>query len=169
MKQIYRLYGIPCHIHSSSLLKAFSLTLLLLQTITSHAQVNAYARVTAINTARTQLTIDNRDENYHTFTVNQQVIVLQMQDNVIGTNTNNNANFGNLGAIAAAGNYEVATISAVNGGRTRITLTTALSNSKTHRCPSFNLSTRQTLPAQTPLRYQLHQRYQLLNSLTTHT
>jgi hypothetical protein len=131
MKQIYRLYGIPCHIHSSSLLKAFSLTLLLLQTITSHAQVNAYARVTAINTARTQLTIDNRNETYHSFTVNEKVVVLQMQENVIGSNVGNTTTFGNLSAIANAGFYEAGTISAVNTGRTIITLTAALPNTFT--------------------------------------
>jgi hypothetical protein len=131
MKQIYRLYGIPCHINSLSLLKVFSLTLFLLQNVTSHAQVNAYARVTGINGAKTQLTIDNLNEVGHTFVAGQQVIVLQMQDDVIGSNTNNDASFGNMGAITNAGNYEVATISAINGGRTRITLTAALSKTFT--------------------------------------
>jgi hypothetical protein len=132
MKQIYRLYGIPCHINSILLLKAFSLTLLLLlQTVTSHAQVNAYARVTAINTAKTRLTIDNLIETYHTFVAGEQVIVLQMQDDVIGSNTSDNADFGKLSAIVNAGNYEVAVISSINGGRTRITLTEALSKTFT--------------------------------------
>jgi hypothetical protein len=123
MKQIYRLYGIPLRIECSTFLIALFISLLL--SATSQAQVNSYARVTGINTGKTQLTIDNRDETYHTFTVGEEVIVIQMQDNVIGT-TSNNSGFGNLSAISNAGFYEVAVISAINTGRTRITLTAAL-------------------------------------------
>src|SRR6185503_12514282 len=123
MKQIYRLYGVPCRITSTPLLFFFSLSfLILLLGGTSHAQVNAYAKVTAIDATRTQLTIANLNETHHTFTANEEVIVMQMQDNVIGTNTNNDANFGNLGAIADAGNYEIGVINSINPGRTVITL-----------------------------------------------
>lgn len=128
MKQIYRLYGIPLRIENSVFLFALFISLLL--TMTSQAQVNSYARVTGINTAKTQLTIDNRNETWHSFTVGEEVIVLQMQDNVIG-NTSNNAGFGNLSAINNAGFYEVAVISAINAGRTRITLTDALNQNFT--------------------------------------
>ncbi|OQP64308.1 hypothetical protein A3860_20255 [Niastella vici] len=131
MKQIYRLYGIPRRIQSTTLLTALSFSLCLLLTATSQAQVNAYARVTAINTARTQLTIDNLNETYHTFAANERVIVLQMQDNVIGTNTSNNASFGNLSAISNAGFYYMGVISAINTGRTIITLTAAMPNTFT--------------------------------------
>ncbi|THU34170.1 T9SS type A sorting domain-containing protein [Niastella caeni] len=127
MKQIYRLYGIPNRILCIPFLIALSLSLVLLIPVTAHAQVNSYARVTAINGTKTQLTISNRNETYHTFTVGEEVIVMQMQDTVIGTNTANNANFGNLSAIANAGFYEIAVISAINGGRTTITLSAPLS------------------------------------------
>lgn len=131
MKQIYRLYGIPCRILFKQLHTALSLILFLSITTTSHAQVNSYAKVTAINGAKTVLTISNRNETYHTFTAGEQVIVMQMQENVIGSNTSNTASFGTLSAIANAGFYEIATISAINGGRTTITLTTALTKTFT--------------------------------------
>jgi hypothetical protein len=129
MKQIYRLYGIPLRIENSAFLIALLISLLL--SASGLAQVNSYARVTAINTGKTQLTIDNRDETYHTFTVGEEVIVIQMQDNVIGANTANNSGFGSLSAINNAGFYEVAVISAINAGRTRITLTEALNQNFT--------------------------------------
>ena len=104
----------------------------LLVNIHSFGQViyNAYARVTAV-TSSTLLTVSNPNETNHTFTVGGQVIVMQMQDNVIGTNTTNATTFGNLGAIANAGSYEVRTISVVNrsaGTATSIGLSSALSN-----------------------------------------
>ena len=131
MKQIYRLYGIPCRILFKPLLLALPLISFLSITTTSHAQVNSYAKVTAINAAKTILTISNRNETYHTFTAGEQVIVMQMQEDVIGTNTSNNSDFGKLSAIANAGIYEIGTISAINGGRTTITLTAALTRSFT--------------------------------------
>jgi hypothetical protein len=75
----------------------------------TRAQVNAYARVTGINAAKTILTISNLDQSHGSFGAGREVIVLQMQDNVIG-NTNNNSSFGSLGAIGQAGLFEVATI-----------------------------------------------------------
>lgn len=90
---------------------------------------NAYAKVSALTA--TQLTVTNVNQVNHTFNVGEQVIVMQMQDDVIGTNTTNIASFGNLGSIAQAGIYEVATISAVNlsvGTPTSIVLSTALVN-----------------------------------------
>jgi len=132
MKQIYRLYGIPSRIQCTTFLTALLLSLFcILLTATSQAQVNAYARVTAINAARTQLTIDNLNETYHTFAANEKVIVLQMQDNVIGTNTSNNSSFGNLSAISNTGFYYQGAISAINAGRTIITLKTAMPNTFT--------------------------------------
>lgn len=123
MKQIYRLYGIPSRIHCTTCLIALTLSLL---TATGFAQVNSYAKVTAITTSsgRSALTISNLNQSYHTFAAGEQVIVIQMQDNVIGNNTNNNASFGNLSTIANAGFYQVATIYAVTA--TTMTLTTVL-------------------------------------------
>ncbi len=72
--------------------------------------VNAYAQVTAIN--GTTLTLANINEQFHSFIVNEKVMIMQMQDNVIGNNTNNNINFGELANINSAGLYEISTIQA---------------------------------------------------------
>ena len=93
----------------------------------ANAQVNAYARVTAISGAT--LTLSNANTSFHTFAAGAQVIVMQMQDDVIGANTTNASSFGALSAIANAGLYEVATISSVTltaGLPTSMALTTAL-------------------------------------------
>lgn len=92
--------------------------------------VNAYARVTAVSNSSV-LTVSNVNQTNHTFTIGQKVIVMQMQDNVIGTNTGNNVNFGNLSAIGNAGIYEIRTIlsrSPASGNPTSITLSQPLSN-----------------------------------------
>src|SRR5688572_9037280 len=94
----------------------------------THAQVNAYARVTLI--ASTALSVSSVNETYDNFTAGNQVLIIQMQDNVIGSNTNNDANFGNLSTVASAGMYEVAIISSVQrtaGVPTQITLNSPLS------------------------------------------
>ncbi len=72
--------------------------------------INAYAQVTAIN--GNMLTVANLNETFHSFLIGEKVIIMQMQDNVIGINTNNNANFGNLDNIQSAGLYEITTIQA---------------------------------------------------------
>ncbi|GIV43380.1 MAG: hypothetical protein KatS3mg035_0503 [Bacteroidia bacterium] len=83
----------------------------LLPTTLVYCQViNAYAQVTAINGST--LTLANLNEQFHSFNVGEKVIIMQMQDNVIGTNTNNDANFGSLANIQSAGLYEIATIQA---------------------------------------------------------
>jgi len=97
-----------------------------------NAQViyNAYARVTSI-TSQTLLAVSNVNETNHTFVVGEQVIVMQMQDDVIGTNTTNTSSFGNLSAIASAGLYEIRTVTVVNrsaGTPTTIGLSSALVN-----------------------------------------
>lgn len=76
-----------------------------------NAQVNAYARVTSISS--TTINVSNPNETYGTFTSGNQVIVMQMQDNVIGSNTSDNSNFGNLSSISSTGMYEAAVISSV--------------------------------------------------------
>ncbi len=70
--------------------------------------INAYAQVTAIS--GTTLTLASVNETYHTFNVGEKAILIQMQDDVIGTNTADNASFGDLAAIGSAGKYEVVTI-----------------------------------------------------------
>lgn len=81
------------------------LTLLYSQTLNS--QVNGYAEVTAINGL--SFAIGNDNESNDAFVAGEQVIIMQIQDNVIG-NTSNSANFGNLGSISSAGLYEIRVI-----------------------------------------------------------
>lgn len=91
--------------------------------------LNAYAKVSAINVGATTLTVTNVNETSHTFTVGGDVIIMQMQDNCIGTNTTNASTFGDLGTIANAGRYEIRKIVSrlpATGTPTSITLDFAL-------------------------------------------
>lgn len=95
----------------------------------SQSIVNAYAKVTAVNGSRTVLTLSNVDQTNHTFSVGSKVVVMQMQANVIGSDTSDNSSFGTLSNIGNAGRYEFATISSLtpsSGTPTSITLTTSL-------------------------------------------
>ncbi|HSC38797.1 MAG TPA: hypothetical protein VLD19_13030, partial [Chitinophagaceae bacterium] len=108
------------------------LLLLLFVVSTGQAQVNAYARVTAIS--GTTLSVSNVNTTYHTFAAGNQVIIMQMQDDVIGSNTTNASGFGSLSTIANAGLYEVATISSitfVSGVPTAVVLSAALKRTYT--------------------------------------
>ncbi len=83
-------------------------------------QVNGYAKVTAIS--GTTLTLSNADETFDGFVVGEQVVIMQMQDNVIG-DVSNSASFGDLGAISSVGLYELVEIAAVSASPvTSITL-----------------------------------------------
>ena len=93
------------------------------------AQVNGHAKVT--NVSGTVLTVSNVNESFDTFEVGEEVIVMQMQDDVIGSNTGDNSSFGDLSSIAAAGLFEVGTISSVTesgGVPVSITLSSSLAN-----------------------------------------
>lgn len=75
-----------------------------------HAQiVNGYANVTAISGIT--LTVASVDETAHTFEDGAQVVLMQMQDNCIGSNTTNVSTFGDLSSIQSAGLYEIFQIS----------------------------------------------------------
>lgn len=92
--------------------------------------INAYARAGSV-TGGSVINVANVNEANHTFTVGGKVIVMQMQDNVIGTNTTNVVAFGDLSNIANAGRYEVAYIasrSPASGTPTTITLAAPLAN-----------------------------------------
>jgi len=82
-------------------------------TISKATPINAYAKVTAISGS--VLTLSNINQTYHTFAAGEQVILIQMQDNVIGSNTANNSSFGTLSSIGSAGLYYVFTISSISG------------------------------------------------------
>ncbi|MDW8296934.1 MAG: hypothetical protein RMJ97_08625, partial [Raineya sp.] len=113
----------------------FSITLLLVSFFVfcskSYAQVvNGYARVT--NIAGNQVTISTAageiNETADTFDNGDLIIIMQMQDNVIGS-TANDATFGNLGSIQSAGLYEIRQIvSQVSGPPRVLTLDAAPSN-----------------------------------------
>jgi hypothetical protein len=110
-------------------MKNFLTLLILLSVLSVKAQVNGYAKVTAV--AGPALTISVSNETYDQFNNGDKVLVMQMQDDVIGSNTSNNSNFGNLSTIANAGKYELATIQTVyrtSGLPTLITLNAPLAN-----------------------------------------
>ena len=93
------------------------------------AQINAYAKVSSITS--TTLTVSIANESYATFSAGMHVIVMQMQDNVIGTNTSDNSTFGNLSTLASAGMYEEAIIASVQrtaGNLSQITVNSPLAN-----------------------------------------
>jgi hypothetical protein len=98
------------------------LVLFLLITLPSlvRAQINAYAKVTAISGAT--LTLSNINQSYDNFGTGKQVILLQMQDNVIGSYANNST-FGTIGAISGAGFYEVMTVSSFSGSTMTLSAT----------------------------------------------
>src|SRR5579859_1582265 len=80
---------------------------------TAQAPINAYARVT--NISGTTLTLSNINQTYHTFAAGENIVIIQMQDTVIGADTANNTSFGTIGSIAHAGVYQPATISSIVG------------------------------------------------------
>ncbi len=92
----------------------------------STAQVNGFAKVTAIS--GNVLTLSNANQSFGSFAAGQQVIVIQMQGASI-SQTANVSGFGTLNSLNSAGLYEIATVSAVNGGVTSMTLSAALTNS----------------------------------------
>lgn len=70
--------------------------------------VNSYASVAALNGA--QVSLASVDEGGDTFEDGEEVIILQVQDDVLGPNINDNASFGMLSAISNAGTFEIRTI-----------------------------------------------------------
>ncbi len=97
----------------------------MLGVLAAEAQVNAYAAVTAIT--GDQLALGVHNETYHSFNDGEYVVIIQMQDDVIGS-TANDATFGSLGSIANAGGYvigKIATVVRSGGVPTSITLENA--------------------------------------------
>ncbi|GAB5538962.1 MAG: hypothetical protein Salg2KO_10650 [Salibacteraceae bacterium] len=92
--------------------------------------INGYARVSSI-VGDSVFSVVNVNETGDSFEDGDAVIVMQMQDSVIGANTGNNASFGGLSSIQSAGLYEVRYISShveSAGVPTSITLTTPTTN-----------------------------------------
>lgn len=88
------------------MLTMFSMTLF------GQLQVNGYAKVDLI--AGTTLNCSYLDETYDSFEAGDIIMVYQVQDNVLGGNTGNNATFGNVSNIKNAGVIEFAEISNVS-------------------------------------------------------
>lgn len=78
--------------------------------------INGYARVTAIN--GNDFTVSNLDQTGDNFEVGQLVVIMQMQDDVIGSNTANDTSFGLLSNIQNTGIYELAAVDAIDGNST---------------------------------------------------
>lgn len=87
------------------------------------AVINGYARITGVS--GTVLTVGNVDETAAQFVVGKSIILMQMQDDVIGGNTGNNSDFGNIDDLQQAGKYIVRTITAVtrNGSNVLTSIT----------------------------------------------
>lgn len=98
------------------LIKKAIILCLFLISLNGIAQINGYAKVTSIS--GTTFTLSNVNQTYHSFAVGNELIVMQMQGDVIGTNTGDNSSFGNLSAIGSTGLYEVAVITAIDGNTT---------------------------------------------------
>jgi hypothetical protein len=112
-----------------NLLIPFLWSFLLMNAATLEAQVNGYARVD--NISGQTLSLTDVDESADNFEDGEQLIIMQMQDDVLG-NTTNSSDFGDLGSIGSAGLWEVRTIdshSESGGDPTSITLRNPLNNS----------------------------------------
>lgn len=81
------------------------IVLLTISTIIRAQNVNGYCNVTAI--AGNTFTVDNADETFDTFEDGDFIVIMQMQDDVIGANITNVATFGDVAAIRSAGLYEI--------------------------------------------------------------
>lgn len=117
----------------------FAFILSLFCSFTANGQIiNSYAKITAV--AGTTITLSGTaaevNETAGAFTVGDRIIVMQMQDNVIGS-TANDATFGDIGTIASAGLYEISTITARTG--TSITLATLANTFNTGANSSLQL------------------------------
>lgn len=85
--------------------------------------INTYTPVSAINVAKTQLTVGSITG----FSANDKILVVQMKGaSIDNTTPATNANFGAITAYNSAGLYEIANVSSVSG--TLVTLSAALIN-----------------------------------------
>ncbi|MFO0435129.1 MAG: hypothetical protein ACK5ZT_07775 [Sphingobacteriaceae bacterium] len=113
--------------------KFILILLIFIQFLTVRSQVvyNAYAKVT--NISGTTMTVTNLTEpTSFSFAASEEFIIMQMQDDVIGANTNTAVStFGDVGSIGSAGYYEVKTISSItrSGATATVTFSGALVNS----------------------------------------
>lgn len=91
--------------------------------------INGYAKVTSI--ASGTLTLSNVNETADSFEDGEYIVIMQMQDDVIGSNTLDNSSFGDLSSIQNAGRYEIRQIAShteTAGVPTTITISGSLVN-----------------------------------------
>jgi hypothetical protein len=91
----------------------FTLSFILFFGLTSLSQINAYAKVSLIS--GNSISVSNVNQAFHTFIVGEKIIIMQMQDDIIGANTNDDLNFGDISTISSAGLYEVRQIQSIGG------------------------------------------------------
>ncbi len=93
--------------------------------------VNGYARVSSI--AGNTLTVVNCAEAFDSFEDGEYVIVMQMQDNILGNTTTTSSSFGDMTATPlSAGLYEVAIISSHTENAGFVPLTITLQSALAH-------------------------------------
>lgn len=95
-------------------------------TFLSAQVINCYAKVNSLTGST--ISVSNVNETSDTFEDGEKVLLIQMQDNVIGTNTTNASTFGTIATIGSAGNYQIMTIAShteTAGLPTSITFTSA--------------------------------------------
>ncbi len=90
--------------------------------ISGIAQINGYARVTGIS--GNVCTIGAAQEAFGSFTTGKRVIIIQMQGDIIGENTFNNAEFGRLGSIGNTGRSVVREITGITRSGSTLTSVT---------------------------------------------
>lgn len=95
--------------------------------------LNGYAEVTAISGST--LTIGTSNETSAQFVADKEILLMQMQDSVMGPNTANDATFGTLDNIRSAGVFVVRKIASVtrNGSSALLTITLTSSVGVTFR------------------------------------
>ncbi|HEY0978310.1 MAG TPA: T9SS type A sorting domain-containing protein [Flavobacteriales bacterium] len=103
------------------------------------AHINGYAAVTGISGA--VIAVGATDETAASFTTGKQVIIMQMQDDIIGPNTTNASTFGDISDPKMAGRFVIGIIASVtrtSGVLNSITLTGSVG-------ASFNIGTNSTV------------------------
>ncbi|MFK8044897.1 MAG: T9SS type A sorting domain-containing protein [Crocinitomicaceae bacterium] len=112
-----------------TVLRLISISVLLsITTVVTGQGINGYGEVTGI--AGTTITLANVSEADDTFEDGEFIIIMQVQDDVIGTTTNT-ASFGDLGTIESAGLYEIKEIlshTEASGLPATITVASSLTN-----------------------------------------
>jgi hypothetical protein len=116
-------------IHISAL---FCILFFYAPTFLSAQVINGYAKVNTLTGST--INVSNVNEAADSFEDGEKVLLIQLQDNVIGTNTANTNSFGTIATIGSAGNYQIMTIASHTesaGLPTSITFTSAPTQSFT--------------------------------------